>query len=228
MLAQKVRGGYWWYGSRDCTFLSIFCHIMLPSDRWQQRSSLISWGLTWKYVWSRGMELNLSTWKKIAYFDSHWCLLNTFEDQTVAADTVRLWAICFSSGESCHTTKWSVLISSSGQINRLQLGNCVLNWISPSMHRKQWWQRRNIARFAPGGSYERSHRNGKSTIYNFVRTYWTNRCLKMTVSWITSLPMTRPGVTMECWHEFLSEEKVQDPLGIAALSEQSDVYCLVE
>ena len=40
-----------------------------------------------------------------------------------------------------------------------------------------------------------SYRNRKNTGCKFVRTYWFNRKLKVTVSWITSLPMMRHVVT---------------------------------
>ena len=94
-----------------------------------------------------------------------------------------------------HHKMKSVSISSSVRIGRLQLGSCVQSWISASMHWKQWWQRWNIAKFAPCGSHEYSRRNMKNTVCKFVRTYWTNMRLKVTVSWITSSPVTRRSVT---------------------------------
>jgi len=129
---------------------------------------------------------------------------------------------------SHHETK-SVSISSSAQISGLWLGNCVRSWISAAMRWKRWWQCWNIAKFAPGGSHECSHRNIKNTVCKFVRTYWTNTRLKVTVSWIASSPVwdvvspLRAGVktavhgVATC--EFPIEEKVQDT--------ESDVHCLL-
>jgi len=83
-----------------------------------------------------------------------------------------------------HHEMKSVLISSSARIGGLRLGNCVRSWISASVRWKWWCQCWNIAKFAPGGSHEWSHRNIKNNICKFVRAYWTNTRLKVTVSWI--------------------------------------------
>lgn len=47
----------------------------------------------------------------------------------------------------------------------------------------------------PGVSYECSHRNRKNIIYKFTMTYWANKKLEKTFSWITSLLMIRCSVT---------------------------------
>ena len=39
-LAHSVRGRCWWYCSRGWTFPPIFCYVLLPRDRWQQRGTL--------------------------------------------------------------------------------------------------------------------------------------------------------------------------------------------
>lgn len=39
-LARDVRGASWMYGHRGWTFPKIFCCILLPWDRWQQRGSV--------------------------------------------------------------------------------------------------------------------------------------------------------------------------------------------
>ena len=90
----------------------------------------------------------------------------------------------------------SVSISSSKQISRLQPENCVWSWISASMHWKQWFQRWNITKFAPGGSHECSHKNRKNTICKFVRTYWINTKLQATISWASASPVIRYVTTM--------------------------------
>jgi hypothetical protein len=73
--------------------------------------------------------------EKIAPNDIHRCLLNVYGDQTVDVSTVRRWVARFSSGNSdvkdkphsgwpCQEMK-RVLNSSSVQIGRVGLGNCV-------------------------------------------------------------------------------------------------------
>ena len=47
----------------------------------------------------------------------------------------------------------------------------------------------------PSGSHKCSHRNRKITICRFVRTYWTTMRMKVTVSWIAWLLVTRCGIT---------------------------------
>jgi len=65
MLAANVRGGYWCSNRRSWNFPPI-CHCMLLLwNRCQQRSSLTQWHLTWKWVWSKGLELDSSVWKKM-------------------------------------------------------------------------------------------------------------------------------------------------------------------
>jgi len=74
---------------------------------------------------------------------------------------------------SCHTTEWSVSISSSMHVTWLWPGNCVWSWISTSVGQKQWWKHWNIAKFASGMSHRCSRGNSKNTVCKFVRTYWT-------------------------------------------------------
>ena len=80
MLVSDFRGRCWWYGSRAWTFLPIFYYILLPCDRWEQRGSLTERCLTWKRVWSKGMSLNSSVWKKfrpLTLIDTYWMFLET-------------------------------------------------------------------------------------------------------------------------------------------------------
>ena len=79
-------------------------------------------------------------------------------------------------------------------ISGLRPRNSVWSWISASVHRKWWWQCWNIIKFAPDESHECSHRNKKNVVCMFVRTYWTNMRLKVTVSQITPLLVTGCGV----------------------------------
>ena len=97
-MVHNVRGRCSWYGSREWTFQPIFYCILLPCDRWQQRSSLTKWHLTWKCEWSKDVELNFPTQKKMTPIGIHWHVLNVYENQTVS--TVRQWVVCFFSGNS--------------------------------------------------------------------------------------------------------------------------------
>ena len=68
MLAHDIRGGCWWYGSRDGTFPPIFPYI------------LSLWGLTWKCRRSEGMKLNSSMrkkWHPLAFTDTCWTFMET-------------------------------------------------------------------------------------------------------------------------------------------------------
>ena len=72
--------GEWWYGSRGWTFLTLLCYMLLPCDRWQQRGSLTEWHLTWKCMWSKGVALNSSMWKKwhpLTVLDTCWTFTMT-------------------------------------------------------------------------------------------------------------------------------------------------------
>ena len=110
--------------------------------------------------------------EKIVPIVIHWCLLNTYEDQT----------------EDVSTVKWQVVHFSSDDRKT----------------RKQWWQHCNITKFASSRSHEYSHRNRKNTVCKFVRIYWTNMRMKVTVSWITSLLGTTCGVTTVSWSQIRS------------------------
>ena len=108
-----------WYSSRGWSSPMIFHYILLLCDRRQQRGSLTKWCLTWKYAWSKGVELNSSTQKNIQWMWAQW----------------RLWVVHFSSGDSNVKNKpgsaWP----------------CRFWWLwyagSPSllvkMHNKWWW-----------------------------------------------------------------------------------------
>ena len=175
MLAHYVRGRCWWYGSRVWIFPPIFPHILLPCDRWEQRGSLTKWRLTWKCIWSKGVELNSSIWKKwhpLAFTDACWTFIEIKQ---------WMWAQC---GGGCafqktshipdghaqlsyHNMK-SISISSSTYTSVLWPGNCVWSWIFASVHWKWCWECRNIIKFVLDMSHECSHRNRKNTVCKFV------------------------------------------------------------
>ena len=97
MLAHNVTGRCWWYGSRCWTFPPIFPYILLPWDKWQQRNSLTKWSLMWKCIWSKGVPLHSSVWKKRTHW--HSLTLRVYGDQTVDVSTMRQWVVHFSSGK---------------------------------------------------------------------------------------------------------------------------------
>ena len=80
MLAPDIRGGCWWYISRDWIFPPIIHYILLLCDRWQQRDSLTKWHLTRKCVWRKGASLSSSMWKKLhplTFTDTCWMFMET-------------------------------------------------------------------------------------------------------------------------------------------------------
>ena len=58
LFAHNTTGRWWWY--RVWSFSTVFYCILLPCERYQYRGSLTKQCLTWKSVWSKGMELNSS------------------------------------------------------------------------------------------------------------------------------------------------------------------------
>ena len=85
--------------ARGWTFPPTFHYILLLCYRWQQSNSMTKWHQTWKCILDKSVSLN-SFMQKTAPFDTHWCLLNIYGDQTVDVSTVRRWVVCFSSGDS--------------------------------------------------------------------------------------------------------------------------------
>ena len=58
----------------------ILHYILSPCDRWLQRGNLTEWCLTWKCVWSKGVELNSSMQKKLyrlTFIDTSWMFMET-------------------------------------------------------------------------------------------------------------------------------------------------------
>jgi len=70
----------WWYISRSCTFPPMPHYVLLFYNRWQQRGSLTKWRLTWKYIWSNGVQMHFSMRKKcypVAFIDVCWMFMVT-------------------------------------------------------------------------------------------------------------------------------------------------------
>ena len=165
--------------------------------------------LTQKSRWNKGVELNSSTWKKLhtlTFTDTWWTFTET--KQGILAQWGCGW--CFSAvvtgmwktshaanglAQLSHHKMKSISISSSVQIGELQPGNCARSWVLVSMHWKWRWQCWNVTKFAPGRSHRCSQRNRKNKICTFVRMYWINTRLVVTVSWNTSLVVKRHGIT---------------------------------
>ena len=78
MMSHDIRGRWWWYSSRSWTFPPMFCCVLLPCNKWQQRGNLTGQCLTWKYIWSRNVELNSSLqtkWHPFAFINTCWTFL---------------------------------------------------------------------------------------------------------------------------------------------------------
>ena len=175
MLARDVRGRWWWYGSRGWTFLPIFRYILVLWDRWQKRDSLTTWHLTWKCVWSKGVSLNPSMWKKwhpLTFISAWQTFLET--NQWMWAQWGSGWCL-----SAMVTVMWKTSHVSGGMYpgvkpqneehlhrlihaNQHEPGNHVWNWMLASMHWKQRWQCWNIAKFVPGVSHRCSHRSKRT------------------------------------------------------------------
>ena len=95
MLVYDFRGRCWLYGSRSWALQPIFQYILLPCDRWWQKSSLNKWHRTWKCIWSKGvwsMKHWISPSGKNGTTDIHWLLLNIYGDQPVDVNgTFQQW-----------------------------------------------------------------------------------------------------------------------------------------
>ena len=77
MLAQDIRGGCWWYGSRVEPSHHVFHYTLLLCDRWQQGGSLTEWRLTSKCIRCKGVSLISlqKKWHLLAFFYVCWkCL----------------------------------------------------------------------------------------------------------------------------------------------------------
>lgn len=108
-----------------------------------------------------------------------------------------------------------ISIISSTWTGELQPEYCVQSWISTPIHWTQWRQHRISQSLCQVGPT-----NLHIGICMFVRTYWTNMRLKVTVSSMALLPVTRIGVNSMSWsqngnpwvatREFLIEENIQE------------------
>jgi len=98
MLAHNI-SAKWLYGSRGWAFLPIFCYILLPSSRWQQRGTDKMVSDVEEHMKQRCVTEFLQA-ERILITGICLCLLNIYEDQTVSVRAVRQWVVHFSSGDS--------------------------------------------------------------------------------------------------------------------------------
>lgn len=200
MFAHNIRGR-WWCDSKGWTLPPIFCSTLLR-DGWKQKSCLRKCHLTLKCVWSRGAELNSFMWEKMAPIDILWHLLNMYGDQKVDVSTVRAgWCISavatvtWKSLKSCSRQPCAAITPQVKSISYQLI--CMNQWIPTrglctELNTSVKLQcignsgdNVRISQFMPGWSHECWRRNWKNTICEFVRTYWTNARLMVTVPWIT-------------------------------------------
>lgn len=188
MSVDDIRGSCCWCGSRGWTLPPVFCSLLLLCDRWQQRGTLTEWRPNLKCVWSRGVSLDSSMQKSMILTDIRQCLLDlwrpscAYEHSEVVGGAFQQWqqrlgrwAMFQMTMYNCHTMKWRE--SWSAHLHNLVIIDfSALEIIVATLecHRvfTKW--------------VKCSHRNRKSTICRSVRTYWNNRRLKVTVSWIVT------------------------------------------
>ena len=194
----------WWKG---LTFLPLSHYILMSFNRGQQRGSLTRWHLSCRCWWSKGVSLNSSVWKKwhpLSFINSWWkfveirqWVLTQWGSEWCAPAVVRaIWqAILWTAMHSSYTTKWRTSRFASMQISGLHLQNGVQSWILVSVGWKQWQQCWIITKFVSDGSCKCLHRNRKKKRMQIGRNYWTDTRLKVTVSWIIILSVTRHSVT---------------------------------
>ena len=169
MLAHDIRGRCWWYGGREWIFLPRFHYILLLCDRWQQRGSMTEWHLTWKCLWSKGVSINSSMWKRLrplTLIDACWILWKP----NVDVSTVRWWVVLFSISNSDVKDKpgsgWSytaVTPWNEEHLDQLDLRCELADYNQGTVHGilvsvcwKLWWQHWNITKFPLSSSHERS------------------------------------------------------------------------
>ena len=114
MLAHKIRGRCWWYGSRGWIFLLILLYMLLLCEKssrgtiWQNgiwHGSMCMKEVCMMKVCMMEVCMNVCGTEflhalKMAASDIHWHLMDISGDQTVDLSTVRQWVVCFSSGNS--------------------------------------------------------------------------------------------------------------------------------
>ena len=131
MLAHGIRGRFWWYGSRDWTFLLIFHCTLLLCGRWQQTGSLTEWCLRWECTWIKAVSLNSSVWKKwhpVTFSKHWWAFLDT--SQWMWAQWGGGWCVSAVVTTTLGHLRWYRLLRVQHE------GSCLL---LAKMHSWWWW-----------------------------------------------------------------------------------------
>jgi len=109
----------------------VFRYILLQCGRLRQSGSLTKWCLTWKRVWSEGVELNSSVQKKLhplTFIDVHWLLVDS--NQWVWAQWGAGWCTSAVATLTVGVLCWCRFLLV------LRSGSCSL---LVKMHSSWWW-----------------------------------------------------------------------------------------
>lgn len=193
MLVHNIRGGPWWYGSWSWTFLPIFCFVAVRQIGLEGQSDKMA--VNMKVYMKQRCVTEFFHVEKMPPIDICQHILNIYGDQTEDVSTVRWWVV---KDKTC--SRWQCVIVTPWNEERLDqlicgvlLGNCVRGWILASVLRKWWCQHWNITMLCqvdPTNVHTRTE-----FVCNLVRTYWTNMRVKVTITCIVSLQVTRYGIT---------------------------------
>jgi len=181
-------------------------YILLLYDSWQQRGSPTKWHLTWKHIWSKGVELPSSTWKKLhtlTFTDTCWMFMDGYwHNEAVGAAFQQWWpwherqAMFWMPTHSCPNTKWRV----SQSAHLLQSADYDQGTVCGAEYQLQCFgnngENTGILLCLCQVGFTNAHTGTEKTLC--VRIYWTNMRLKVTVCWISSLLVTKHGVTSRC------------------------------
>ena len=108
LLWPTLSRGRWWYGSRGWTFPTVFHYILLPCDRWHQRSSLTDWCLTWKCWWSKRCVIEFYVGKKqhpLTFVHAWWTFM---EARQCHGHSEAWWCVSAVAMHSHHLIKWGL------------------------------------------------------------------------------------------------------------------------
>lgn len=174
MLAHNTRGRCWWCGSRGWISPSVPLHFV------DVRQTAVEGSLKERCLTHNTYETIHSHWKKMApmtFTDTCWIFMDT-KHGGVNESTVRWCVLHFSMVTVTLKKKpcsgWPCKLADYYQVTVCRT----------EMHWKWWSQCWNITKLEPGGSHECSHGNRKNAACKFVRTYWSNVRLKVTISCI--------------------------------------------
>jgi len=216
MLACDIRDR-WWHGSRGWTFPLVSHYISWLCDRWKQRGYDRMTSDMEVHMKQR-CAIEFLRVEKNAPSDIHQYLLNVYEDQTADVRTVRWWVVHFSSSDDDIKDKpcsgwpctvdmpWSVelldqFICSNWQIintklcTELNIGFSTLSIVVRTL------ENHSLCQVDPMNAHAGKQKRKQKPVHKFVRTHWANMNLKVMASWVTSLLVTRCGITTVSWSQ---------------------------